>query len=78
VLLAIARLGLGVGGLRLSKTSFNDFLEVVGPTSPDTRTSFMIQDQDKLNFFTGNTSESNIVTTQVFRDFSAWYHIVLQ
>jgi hypothetical protein len=65
------------GWVKLSKTSFNDFLEVVGPTSPDTRTSFMIQDQDKLNFFTGNTSESNIVTTQVFRDFSAWYHIVL-
>jgi hypothetical protein len=65
------------GWVKLSKSSFNDFLEVVGPTSPDTRTSFMITDQDKLNFFTGNTFESNIVTTQVFRDFSAWYHIVL-
>ena len=65
------------GWVKLSKTSFNNFLECVGPTTPSTRTSFMINDLNKLDFFTDNTSSSRLTTTQVFRDFSAWYHIVL-
>jgi hypothetical protein len=65
------------GWVKLSKSSFNDFLEVVGPISPGTRTSFLISDQDNLNFFTDNQTSSSLITTQVFRDFSAWYHIVL-
>jgi hypothetical protein len=65
------------GWVKLAKTSFNNLLECVGPTTPGTRTSFMINDLDKIDFFTDNTSSSRITTTQVFRDYSAWYHIVL-
>ena len=65
------------GWVKLSKTSFNNLLEVVGPTTPGTRTSFMVQDQNNIAFFTDNTTSSLLTTTQVFRDFSAWYHIVL-
>jgi hypothetical protein len=65
------------GWVKLSKTSFNNFLECVGPTTPGTRTTFMVNDLDKLDFFTDNTGSSRLTTTQVFRDFSAWYHIVL-
>jgi hypothetical protein len=65
------------GWVKLSKTSFNNLLEVVGPTTPSTRTSFMVQDQNNIAFFTDNTTSSLLTTTQVFRDFSAWYHIVL-
>jgi hypothetical protein len=65
------------GWVKLAKTSFNNLLECVGPTTPGTRTSFMINDLDKIDLFTDNTSSSRITTTQVFRDYSAWYHIVL-
>ena len=65
------------GWVKLAKTSFNNLIECVGPTTPGTRTSFLISDLGKIDFFTDNTSSSRITTTQVFRDFSAWYHIVL-
>jgi hypothetical protein len=40
---------------------------------------FYFSSSDKLNFFQydGGTTYTNVVTTQVFRDPSAWYHIVL-
>jgi hypothetical protein len=65
------------GWVKLAKTSFNNLIECVGPTTPGTRTSFMINNLDKIDFFTNNTSTSRITTTQVFRDYSSWYHIVL-
>jgi hypothetical protein len=52
-------------------------METVGPTSPGTRTSFLVNQNGDLWFFTDNTATSLLTTTQVLRDFSAWYHIVL-
>lgn len=42
------------------------------------RTSLFFTTSDTLEFDFGGASAFNIVTTQVFRDPSAWYHIVLQ
>jgi hypothetical protein len=60
------------GGTQLYQTLF----ESTGATSPNTRTSFMFNG-DQLDFFTDNASSSRLVTSQVFRDFSAWFHVVL-
>ena len=65
------------GWVKVGSTGFNNLLECVGPTTPSTRTSFMIQDLNNLEFFTDNASSSRLRTTQLFRDYSAWYHIVI-
>ena len=40
-------------------------------------TVLRFQNDDQLVFFMSNATVANIETTQVFRDASAWYHIVL-
>ena len=47
------------------------------PTLDDNHTDIRFTSSDTLMFFSAETSASiNLVTTQVFRDPSAWYHIV--
>lgn len=68
------------GWVKPSNTGTNKYkglIECVGPTSPGTRTSFVIADTGSVNFFTDNSSTGNLITTQLLRDFSAWYHILL-
>lgn len=66
------------GWVKIGKLgAFQSLLECVGPTTPGTRTAFMINDLQTLDFFTDNTSSSRLTSTQVFRDPAAWYHIVL-
>ena len=39
--------------------------------------NFNISDAFQFNLYNGSTAQANIITTQVFRDPSAWYHIVI-
>ena len=56
--------------------AYQTFLSSQHPS--DTSDSDMIRftNSDTLQFFLSGASSSNIITTQVFRDTSAWYHIV--
>lgn len=56
--------------------SYQPLFEASGASLPGSRTSFMFNG-DSLDFFTDNISSSRLISTQVFRDFSAWFHIVL-
>lgn len=47
-----------------------------GTTSPD-YDGFRFNSSDQLNFFQGGAVSVNLTTTAVFRDPSAWYHVVL-
>ena len=56
--------------------SYQVLFEANGSSVPGDRTSFMYNG-DTLDFFTNNTTSSRLITTQIFRDFSAWQHVVL-
>jgi hypothetical protein len=56
---------------------YKSLIEGIGSSPAGTRTTFIISDDGTIQFFTDNASTSLLITTQVLRDFSAWYHIVL-
>ena len=61
---------------RCKTGAYQTFLSSQHPS--DTSDSDMIRftNSDTLQFFLNGASSANIITTQVFRDVSAWYHIV--
>ena len=61
----------------IGTVKYKSLIEGIGPSPAGTRTTFIISDDGTIQFFTDNASTSLLVTTQVLRDFSAWYHIVL-
>lgn len=64
-----------------SVSSYHVLMEANGPggatSSTDGRTSFMFNDTNAFHFFTKNVNGANLVTSPVFRDLSAWYHVVV-
>jgi len=46
-------------------------------TSGNSRDGLMFNTSDKILFFLNNAPAGNLVTNKVFRDTSAWYHIVI-
>ena len=48
-----------------------------GSEAASVRTSFQLNNANKLHILFDNTSSGDLLTTAVFRDPSAWYHIVL-
>ena len=57
-------------------TSNTNTLFGAGTTSPD-YDGFRFNTSDQLQFFQGGAVSVNIVSTPVYRDTSAWYHVVL-
>jgi hypothetical protein len=47
----------------------------VGGADVSNRTYFLLN-SEKLGFYTEGANTTTLITTQVFRDYSAWYHIV--
>ena len=60
-------------------SSSDKFLTSCG-TASNFRTQFFFDGSDRLQFYNddGGSNNMNILTTRVFRDVNAWYHIVLR
>ena len=65
-----------LGSVVAGTETYQVFMEAAGSSSPSTRTAFMFNNADQLDIFTDNTSTSRLISTQTFKDYSAWYHFV--
>jgi hypothetical protein len=65
------------GWIKISKFGTNPYIFSAGTTSLPEFISFGSGDQLNLGYYNGSTYVYRLLTTQVFRDPSAWYHIIV-
>jgi len=65
------------GWVKRSNLGYHDIFSVSGTGAPLTEIYFNSSDQLQLYHWNGSSADCNYATTQVFRDASAWYHIVI-
>jgi hypothetical protein len=56
--------------------SYNDYIFSV-ETGASERDAIIFDTSDRISIFPNDATGGSLVTTQVFRDFSSWYHIVV-
>jgi len=65
------------GWIKLSKFSYNPYIFSTGAAASPEFISISSGDQLNIGYWNGSTYVYRVQTTQVFRDPSAWYHIVV-
>ena len=63
----------------LKRSSFNSQGIIAEDTNGSNKFAFILNSNQKIELVqeTGGSTEFNLITTRVFRDISAWYHIVI-